>query len=149
MAKNAIIVSRQELERRDERRVQEIEDIELLRTILLDDIAVRLGQVNQKLALRQSQGRTFTPTLSVTGTYQALELLNETPNAPLFTASFFNDGDDTAYIYINPDIDQEIITLKKGESASLNYTDAKRKIEVIGYKCDKGKTASVRLVAKY
>jgi len=149
MAKNAIIVSRQELERRDERRVQEIEDIELLRTILLDDIAVRLGQVNQKLALRQSQGRTFTPTLSVTDTYQALELLNETPNAPLFTASFFNDGDDTAYIYINPDIDQEIITLKKGESASLNYTDAKRKIEVIGYKCDKGKTASVRLVAKY
>ena len=70
-------------------------------------------------------------------------------------ASFFNDGDITtdppeptsAYIAINnPDA---MVELKKGESQHADFSFAQRRIEIIFYRAEPGKKASVRVEGKY
>lgn len=68
-------------------------------------------------------------------------------STPWITATFFNDGPDSAYVAVNnPDA---MVELKKGESQYADFSFAQRRIEILFYKTDLGKRARVRVEGKY
>jgi len=85
--------------------------------------------------------------LVATDQLQWLDLLNNSPYTPWITASFFNDGPDSVFIAIN--LPSGFTELKSGESKSVNFSMADRRIEVIYFVCNAGESASVRAVGKY
>lgn len=69
------------------------------------------------------------------------------PNTPWVAADFYNDGPGKVYIGINsPGPWAEIYA---GEGLSVSMIGAEKRIEEVFYKCDTGKTATVRAVGKY
>ncbi len=98
------------------------------------------------LQARAYCGMTDPRTLDATATLKWLSLVDGPPYIPWISASFFNDGPDRVYIGINrPDGSP----IESGESLTVDLSGADRRIEVIFYQCDPGKTASVRAIGKY
>ncbi|MBA7698131.1 hypothetical protein ES703_106806 [subsurface metagenome] len=130
-------------------------DPKVLELILLDDIQVGISKLNRHLEKSEFEGKLDPRTLSVTDEIQDLDLIKEWPYTPWITASFFNDGDIstdppsevTAYIFINRV--GKWIPLKKGEGIDMDFAKGDERIYTIRHKCDKGETASVRVVGKY
>lgn len=101
----------------------------------------------QSYAAQVYVGSTDYRVLQVDEQLRWLSLVDGPPFMPWITASFFNDGPDTAFVAINnPDVMGE---LKKGENKYADFSFAQRRIEIIFYKTDPGKRANVRVEAKY
>jgi hypothetical protein len=85
--------------------------------------------------------------LNCTPYTQYINLLNAPPYTPWVSATFHNDGPDSAFISINnPD---EFGEYKPGEDKQISMLSGQRRIEFIYYKCEPAKTATVRVVGKY
>lgn len=148
MDKNVVVFDRS-LEKRDRNMINP----ELLKLIMLDDIQVTLTDINKSLKRTECEGGIDSKVLEADGKPKYIVLRQVLPYAPLVTAHFRNEGDKlhpeedrTVSLSINGD--PEII-LQKGQSAKVDFTRAKKKIEFICYQCEPGKTASVRVVGKY
>ena len=101
----------------------------------------------QMLRAQAYYGMTDPRTLDANGTLKWLNLVDGPPYTPWISASFFNDGPDKVYIGINtPD---GYPPIEKGESMSVDFFGADRKIETIFYWCDATRKAGVRVVGKY
>lgn len=122
-------------------------DPKLLEIIAIDDLQVGINKVNQHLEKAEFKGIIDPRTLSATEKVQVLTPLRNFPFVPWITASFFNDGPDTVYIVINHANDW--IPLVKGEKIDMSFSRSDDRIQFIDYKCDAGKTATVRVVGKY
>lgn len=123
-------------------------DPKILELVILDDLQVSLNKVTEHLKKSEFKGQVDPRDLSVTDEIQELDLIKEWPFEPWITASFFNDGPNTAYIAINHFF-AKWIELGNGESTNINFAKSDKRIRFINYKCDAGKTASVRVVGKY
>ena len=101
----------------------------------------------QQLQAASYVGLTNTFVLRATATTQWINLVNDPPYAPLITATFHNDGPNSAFIAINnPD---EFLELNKGDSRIVSMSGGERRIEFIFYRCNPGETATVRVDGKY
>ncbi|MBA7586337.1 hypothetical protein ES708_28335 [subsurface metagenome] len=120
---------------------------ELLQIIVLDDIQVALTKVNKHLEKAEFEGEVDPRTLSITDEIQGLALIHDWPFTPWITASFYNDGLDTAYIAINYIFDW--VPLKKGENLTIDFSKSDKRIQFIHCRCDAGEKASVRVIGKY
>lgn len=128
-------------------RVEKKLDPTLLQIVILDDLSVTLNKLNQHLAKQEFLGEVDPRELSVTDQVQVISLIHHWPFVPWISAYFFNDGPDEAYIAINAALDWT--KLNKAEDALFNFAGSEQRIYIIYYKCDAGKTASVRMVGKY
>ncbi len=109
----------------------------------------------QSYAAQSYLGATDSRVLEADGQLRWLSLVDASPFMPWITASFFNEGDlrttpageASAYIAINnPDA---MVELKKGESQSIDFSFAQRRIEIIFFRTDPGKSARIRVEGKY
>ncbi|GAI95575.1 unnamed protein product, partial [marine sediment metagenome] len=109
----------------------------------------------QSYAAQVYTGLTDSRVLEANGQLQWLSLVSTPPFTPWIAASFFNDGDVTTdppgavsvYIAINnPDA---LVELKKGESQYADFSFAQRRIEIIFFRTDPGKSARIRVEGKY
>jgi hypothetical protein len=107
----------------------------------------QLARIRKSLEKEEFEGRLAKKTLSVTDSPQWINLLEESPHKAWITATFYNDGGDTAYIAINKDYDY--IELRDTEELPIDFSKADERIRLIYYKCNPGETASVRAVGKY
>lgn len=107
----------------------------------------QLNKIRKSLQREQFQGKLLSVTLSATDEYKALDLTKQYPFTPWATATFVNDGDDTAYVAINNQ--RPYHELKKGESIPADFTKADVRIYFIEYYCDSGETATIRVLGKY
>jgi hypothetical protein len=107
----------------------------------------QLARIRKALEREQFEGRLSKKTLSLTGEVDYIDLLEEPPHKAWITATFYNDGADTAYIAINKDYDYS--ELRISEELPVDFSHADERIRRIYYKCDPGETASVRVVGKY
>lgn len=115
----------------------------------------QLARIRKSLEKEEFEGKVDSKTLDATDRPWGVDLVSQPPYRAWSTASFFNDGDistsppgeTTVYISINRP--SYPVTLKYGESYSVDFTKADRRIEFIYYWCALGETASVRAVGKY
>lgn len=128
--------------------VQKRIDPALLQAITFDDMLVALNRVNQHLEKAEFKGEVDPRVLAVTATIGELKLEENWPFTPWITASFFNDGPNTAYIAINRFF-AEWIELRTGEGITIDFAKSDKRIRFINHRCNVGNTASVRVVGKY
>lgn len=121
---------------------------EVLQLVLLDDMAVSLREVEKSLKKEEFEGKEDPRTLSATDKVQFISLVRDHPLTPWVTAYFYND-DPANSVYISINNPYEWNEIKKGEESFKDRLKADRRIELIYYKCDPGKTASVRVLGKY
>lgn len=107
----------------------------------------QLARIRKSLEKEEFQGKQDSRTLSATDSYHVEDLVKEYPFVPWATASFVNDGPDAVYIGINRQAGAA--KLESGESHTVDFGKADRRIELIYYWTDAGETASVRVVGKY
>lgn len=127
--------------------VQKRIDPKLLELVMLDDLTVGLNKVNEHLAKAEFRGELEPRTFTVSEEAQEIDLIRDWATPHLITASFFNDGPNTAYIAVNSP--SKWVELKKGESINIDFAKADKRIVFIHHKCDAGETASVRAIGKY
>lgn len=108
-----------------------------------------LDQIRSALEREQFQGETQELTLSCTDqvSWVGIDIGDERLELPWITASFVNDGPNTAFISINRK--SYPFTIKAGEVHPIDFSRAEQRIETIYYWCTAGQTASVRAVGKY
>lgn len=121
-------------------------DPKVLELILLDDLQVGISKLNRHMEKAEFKGRLDPRTIPVTEITGAITLIAVWPFSPWITASFHNDGPDTAYILINYG---DYIPLKKDDGINMDFARGDERIYLIRYRCDRGETASVRVVGKY
>jgi len=109
----------------------------------------QLARMRKSLEREHVQGKVDERTLSATDHLQYIDTVNDHPHVPWATAFFANDGPDPVYIVVNGDIMEGVPPLNKNDSDNFNFTKADRRIEIVYYWCDAGKSASVRVRAKY
>jgi hypothetical protein len=104
-------------------------------------------QVQNYLQTQQYEGLTANRNLQANDSTHWENLTSNPPYVPWITASFYNEGPDTAFLSLNyPD---NAVPLKAKETWNVGFTGANRRLEVIFYKTDPGKSALVRVVGKY
>ena len=107
----------------------------------------QLARIRKALEREQFEGRLDNKTLSCTDKVGWINLLEESPHRAWISATFYNDGTNTAYIAINKDY--KYIELRDTEELPIDFSKADERIRLIYYKCNPGETASVRVVGKY
>jgi len=107
----------------------------------------QLVKIRRSLAKQEFRGKLDPRTLNATDREKIIDLIDGFPNYPWISAYFFNDGPDAVYISINRA--DEIHEVEYGESYSVDFSSADKRIEIIYYKCDTDETASLRVVGKY
>ena len=123
------------------------EQQEILQLVLLDDMAVSLREIEASHKKEEFEGKKDSRTLSASDVVQWINLIKDWPHTPWTTATFFNDGPNRVYIAINDPYDWS--PLNNGDTLPADFTKADRRMEIIGYRCGTGETASVRAVGKY
>lgn len=92
-------------------------------------------------------GLTDSRTLHATQVLQWINLISDPPYTAWITASFHNDGPDSAFVAVNnPD---EFTEIANGEDITVSMAGADRRIEFVFYKSNLGERASVRVLGKY
>ena len=137
------------VEQRSDKAFSPVLDPRVLQFVLLDDIAVTLREIKGSLKREEFEGTPDERTLSADSEVKVIDLVKGYPHSPWATAAFANDGPDPVYIVVNGQAKQNVPPLNKNDSTHFDFTKADRKIEIIYYWCDTGKTASVRVRAKY
>ena len=116
-------------------------------------VVTQLASLAQIVKIRKSlerehiEGRLDEKTLNATDKPEYINLLEEYPYTPYATASLYNNGPDSVKLSINNTYDWS--ELAKDESLEIDFTKADRRIEIILYRCNLGKTASITVKAKY
>jgi hypothetical protein len=101
----------------------------------------------QQLQAQSYRGLTDDRTLNATPTLQWINLISDPPYSPWISASFFNDGPNSAFIAINNPA--ELTEIDKGGSLEVSMAGGQRRIEFVFYKCNLGENTSVRVIGKY
>jgi len=116
-----------------------------LDTVLLDDIARGVKQLNKRLEAQVPEGLKDEVVVNVSGkNHVAMQPKNTKP--PYFRATVFNDGPDAVYVFLN-DVKPEAIReapLNSGDKIDIDTTEAK--IEALFFACvGSTNSASVRI----
>jgi hypothetical protein len=126
----------------------------ILQSILADDMQVALAKqsellekIDQHWERTEFEGLLDTRTLNVTDREQVLDLMQDHIVKPWISASFINQGPDTAYIILNTE--GIWIPLFRGVPFEPNYSGSDQRVRMIRYKCDPGNTATVVAIGKY
>lgn len=104
-------------------------------------------QAQAQIYAQAYQGLTDSRILNATPTMQWVNLLSDPPYNPWISASFYNNGPNSAFIAINNPA--ELTEFASGESLEVNMAGGQRRIEIIFYKSKMGEKASVRVIGKY
>jgi archaellum component FlaG (FlaF/FlaG flagellin family) len=127
-----------------------IEISDMMLVVMMVIVASTMAGVALLLTQQQAQaytGLTDSRTLNATSTTQWINLISDPPYSPWISASFHNDGPNSAFIGINnPD---ELHELASGEDYQVNMAGGERRIELVFWKSNAGETASVRVIGKY
>jgi hypothetical protein len=110
----------------------------------------QLGQAvkMRKLAEETARRRFFKGDLE-TLNLAATEAVQETSELPSLVSAFIiNYGPNAVYIAINSGLNKPLQILN-GESRTLSYADAEKRIEKIYYWCNTGETAALRVEGYY
>ena len=126
---------------------KEIVRPDVLQAVVQLAILGQLSKIRKSLEKEEFQGEIDPRTFSASDQLQWVDLIDRHPNTPWATATFFNDGPDPVYIALNNALNWTPIN--SGETLVPDFTKADERISLIYYKCDAGKTASVRAVGKY
>jgi hypothetical protein len=102
---------------------------------------------SQGLAAQSFQGNLDPRDLQVTSQYQALDLVNNAPNAAWATAYFFNYGPGVVYVAVNKNRPYKL--LKAGESMNVDFTNATNRIGFIEAYSATGQTAALSILGKF
>ncbi len=107
-----------------------------------------LSQVKEKLSKDEFKGQTDPRSFSATDKLQWIDLTEEWPHQPWYSAYFINDGPNTVEIAINrwPEKRHEI---KVNETLTITQEKADKRIERLFYKCAAGGSASLRVIGQY
>lgn len=108
--------------------------------------------VAQQLQAQAYTGMTDERRLNCTPTMQWLNLISGPPYVGWISATFYNDGPDSAFIGVNNP--NELVELMADPNAEregyqVSMVGASRRIEFVFYRSNLGERASVRGVGKY
>jgi hypothetical protein len=119
----------------------------------VSSLVMQMAQLAQLARIRKAaeidiiKGLPVEKILNCTDSPQYLNLLIEDPYNALATASFQNLGPNTAFIIINQVAYPK--QLPAGQTWEVDFSKAKRRIDVISYYCNTGETATVLADGKY
>lgn len=119
----------------------------LLQFVALDDLQVALHTLSEQSKKKEFKGAVDSRTLDATERTQVLSLLVYWPFTPWISASFHNKGPDTVYFIFN--YDDNWVDLDKDQSIDIDFSNADSRLGLIRYKCEPGKTATVKAKGKY
>jgi len=119
----------------------------LIMASLLSSISGIAASSTQQLQAQAYVGLTDSRTLHATQVLQWINLISDPPYTAWITASFHNNGPDSAFVSINnPD---EFTEIANGEDIAVSMAGADRRIEFVFYKSNLGERASIRALGKY
>lgn len=117
---------------------------EAIQTILLDEIAGKLGVMIERMQEAEAGGMLHPMTLVVTNA-----LLEYICSPAWYSFTMINGGPNAVYVDVNRDSNAQSLgtPLNNGETAAVNYN--KPKIGTLYLRCQPAQTATVRLFATW
>ena len=120
------------------------------KVITAQELGEAILSIRDSMKLQESEGEVNTYDLELDREVKEEEFRHPVTKylEPLVTATIYNDGPDTGYFRVNYP-GSKLITLKVGESVSIDFTKSKKKIIRVFYYTAAGGRASARLVGKF